>query len=531
MFFPSFRNYANFPFPESPVKPEPQPVFTSFSSTPSSTEPTPQPPVRILSVPVPPSTGSGYISASTAPRANVERKIPDRYIGVTEGPKTTSTQKRYDFKQKLAQLSVEKEQQQQQHLQLQQQSHQSLKAGQEEVAAPAAHNEPSSKATSEQPQQQLKQEVVSSSQPLQTPSHQSFVAADLNQPPPAQAYRSQDVRRQYPQAMSVDSSESSDWGRRIDPEYGAGQRQPPPHPQSNYSAPNDYAHAAPMSLHSFGHAGTGGHGSAGHGSAGHPGSAGHNGPPTAQHGSMKREDYESHWEDLNPYQRWGVPDNQRRPAQNYGDENEDWYDNGNQNGWNHFPDNPTHARYENGGGYREQQPSQRSRPTSNSYDDYNEVYRTDYQRTKKRSENGEDRFHVDQQYGRQQPPSQQQQHMGFRMLKRNDEKSAEYFGNKPGRHEDDSTSTLSQLTRFGRANKPMTQQPAPDLSQKFNKAPGSGKPYQKEPTPVVEKRDPPENVWKKRAEEQQLKEQEERNTWQNVSKSYNEQFLYLRKRT
>jgi hypothetical protein len=139
-----------------------------------------------------------------------------------------------------------------------------------------------------------------------------------------------------------------------------------------------------------------------------------------------------------------------------------------------------------------------------------------------------------------------QQQPAYRMLKRNDEKSAEYFKAAPldSEQAEDESLTLSQLTRVGRVSKPLNfgsinsdsaeiassdtfdsslEQRKTPLSgqQKFNRAPGSGKnERQSENTSQhsTQKANvpPAENVWKKRMEEQQLKQQEDKVTWQHV---------------
>lgn len=147
-----------------------------------------------------------------------------------------------------------------------------------------------------------------------------------------------------------------------------------------------------------------------------------------------------------------------------------------------------------------------------------------------------------------------QQQPAYRMLKRNDEKSAEYFGNHGQESEllDEDSIALSQITRLGRSSKPINfgsiNSDSADIAssdtfdssieqrktlqqgaqQKFNRAPGSGKPPQeRQPdnssqqhssqkstiSPAVET-----NVWKKRMDEQKQKQQEDKNAWQNVRK-------------
>lgn len=144
-----------------------------------------------------------------------------------------------------------------------------------------------------------------------------------------------------------------------------------------------------------------------------------------------------------------------------------------------------------------------------------------------------------------------QQPATYRMLKRNDEKSAEYFGNNGGETElvDEDSIALSQLTRLGRSAKPLNnfgslQSESPEIAssdafessvdqrktpqqvsgqQKFNRAPGSNKPQALADTSVQQQHSsqkanapPAENVWKKRMEEQNLKQQDDKVTWQNV---------------
>lgn len=142
------------------------------------------------------------------------------------------------------------------------------------------------------------------------------------------------------------------------------------------------------------------------------------------------------------------------------------------------------------------------------------------------------------------------------MLKRNDEKSAEYFGSHDGESElmDKDSIALSQLTRLGRSAKPLTfgslQSESPEIGssdtfdssvdqrktpqqmpgqQNFNRAPGSGKPQQsvladtsaQQHSTQKANAPPAENVWKKRMEEQQLKQQDEKVAWQSVRCYYN----------
>lgn len=141
-----------------------------------------------------------------------------------------------------------------------------------------------------------------------------------------------------------------------------------------------------------------------------------------------------------------------------------------------------------------------------------------------------------------------QQQPAYRMLKRNDEKSAEYFANQGAETElaDEDSIALSQLTRLGRASKPINfgsmnsdsadivstdtfdssieQRKTPQMQnqQKFNRAPGSGKPQQEGNASQHSSLQKPatspaeNNVWKKRMDEQKLKQQEDKVTWQNV---------------
>lgn len=123
------------------------------------------------------------------------------------------------------------------------------------------------------------------------------------------------------------------------------------------------------------------------------------------------------------------------------------------------------------------------------------------------------------------------------MLKRNDEKSAEYFGHHAPSVEsepiDEDSAALSQLTRLGRSaratnigslnsespeiassdifDSSVEQQQRKTPQQKFNRAPGSGKPVDSS----NEQKNAPstDNIWKKRMEEQQSKQQEDKVGW------------------
>ncbi|CAD5234253.1 unnamed protein product [Bursaphelenchus xylophilus] len=416
---------------------------------------------KIVNIPPPQSTGSGYIGASTAPRSNVDRKIPDRYIGAPEGSRPSNQpNKRYDFRQKLAQLSMDSKE----------------KSEERQLAQKVVEPVHEIHQTSPQP-------AVQTPQPEPYPVHA--------QPLQPQGGRSQDVRRLYSQPQEpMEEPSHEGWGRPL---------------QDEYSKPRqDFYQPQPL---------TSGHGD-----------SGYQKPP--------RYDEPNNWEDA---ARWGPPPPDRRPRQSSYRAEDEWYPRNEGNGYH---GNEYAGKYDNGGFQG------RNRPVSNSYSDEFDAYGMygNERRTKRRSENGDDnqnRYHRDM--NRDREPTRemneyfegqksqgynrnQAQQPVYRMLKRNDEKSAEYFStrsNLSSMTEEESAETLSQLTRFGRPVKhgQYEQRQSQESLNRFNKAPGAGKPqnqkevHQKESRPQV----PAENVWKKRMEEQQQqqvqKQQEEKHTW------------------
>ncbi|CAD5229553.1 unnamed protein product [Bursaphelenchus okinawaensis] len=404
-----------------------------------------EPKENIVNIPPPPSTGSGYIGASTGPRSNVDRKIPDRYIGAPEGSRPSNQlNKHYDFRQKLAQLSMD-----------------SKERSEERQAAQKAA-EP---AESKQP--------AAAPRPVEQPVYEQQA-----QQAQGQAGRSQDVRSLYTQPSAqeagppdVQQPVESGWGRPMQDEYNR--------PRPEYYPPQQVM--------------------PGHGDAGY-----------------QRHYDDSNWDDM----RWSAPTEQRRQRPPSFRGEEEWY---NRNDGKGGHGGEYGGKYDNG--YQG-----RNRPSSNSYsDDFDPyaMYGGNERRSKRRSENGDDgqnrqyprdNREYDNEVQKGQPGRNAQQPQVYRMLKRNDEKSAEYFStrsNLGSMTEEESAETLSQMTRFGRPSK---QHQNDEAMNRFNKAPGSGKPQiqkeKKEPRPQA----PPENVWKKRMEEQSQqqqvqKKQEEKHTW------------------
>jgi hypothetical protein len=270
----------------------------------------------------------------------------------------------------------------------------------------------------------------------------------------------------------------------------------------------------------------------------------------------------SNWEEYasNGPQNWNAPDrppsnrapNYRGDSRGNSESESGWYSSqqphlrrNDPNGWNYSLN-----EYEN---YHRGQPgSNRSRTTSNSYaDEYEQGIYSPYsadneRRYKSRPKPVEEQsyeYEYPEEYGRpkyNEYETHKPQQPAYRMLKRNDEKSAEYFSNHGASADnelaDEDTIALSQLTRSGRSSKPINfgsiNSESPEIvssdtfdsstehrktpQQKFNRAPGAGKPQHHEDN-TQKSVSAAENVWKKRMETQKLKEEESKVTWQNVS--------------
>ncbi|KAI6191803.1 BAT2-N domain-containing protein [Aphelenchoides bicaudatus] len=521
----------------------------------------------IPTVPPPLTSGSNYIGASVRSDV-VNRKLPDRYYGGSQDARATGN-RRYDVRQKLAQLSMESKD---------------------------SPSTPTEKADTPQSDRQSSVPTVPENAPLEpeTPTgfgnqqHPSNMPQQVGGPAQmqkdaahmrGQELRSQDVRQYYPQTGQQvpqalnELPQTASWNRAAERH---GYDYPPHHDYGRSEVPSPNALLQPL------------HGRADSG----PRSQQLRGPPrmpAAQH-SSQRFDYAddgppplmgqrfgSNWEDYNGTQAWNMPMNDdrmpamARPASNRppfrGDSRANsesepgWYANqqpiahqrrADPNGWN-YPLGDYHRAGPN---------SNRSRTTSNSYaEDYdttNVYYSADSDRhykargAAKTLENQPYEYEYPEDYDRQKYHDYEAHQPAYRMLKRNDEKSAEYFGNHGGEPEviDEDSIALSQLTRLGRsaktANFGSLQSESPEIvssdtfdssvdqrktpqqvpaQQKFNRAPGSGKPQQsvladpetqQQHSAQKTNAPPAENVWKKRMEEQQQKQQDEKASWQNV---------------
>ncbi|KAI6244149.1 BAT2-N domain-containing protein [Aphelenchoides fujianensis] len=492
----------------------------------------------------PPSTGSGYISASTGPRHNVDRQLPERYYGGAQETRSAGP-RRYDLRQKLAQLSMESKE---------------PATPTEKLSAERQMSVPPVSESAEVPKEEPP--APTTTQPPQPAAQAAQPTSAVPQAPQSQQLRSQDVRQYYPQqsapsAPSEDSIEAA-WNR------GAAGGFEMPHDASAYR-PGDL-NAPPQTtppLHGRVEAG-------GYAAGARSNSRQQRGRYDYAEEAPNNQRFSGSWEEpfhmqptSQPPPHWPMDERALQPQQRQqrarGSFRGDSRGNSeSESAWYSMPPPPSNARRNDPNGWSyalTEEPfgrfdatqyaappppvrsgnSNRSRATSNSYGDdyeigvYGGTYAENERRFKRRPEHAEsfgdysneyaDIYERSQQF--QEPPAQPPQ-PAYRMLKRNDEKSAEYFA-KHGGARKAATFDSAEANNFELPATDVRKAHAAAPSGKFNRAPGSGKPQPptkpadaplEAPPKVVQ---PPENVWKKRAEEQQRqlqKQDEEKAHWQ-----------------
>ncbi|KAI6173569.1 BAT2-N domain-containing protein [Aphelenchoides besseyi] len=519
----------------------------------------------------PPTTGAAYIGASTGPRSNVDRQLPERYYGGAQETRVSGP-RRYDLRQKLAQLSMESK----------------------EPATPTEkqniEQQMSVPSTCESVESTVESQPASQQQPA-PPSSQPVAAQQTASGP--QSMPSQDVRQYYPpqHTTSVASEESLDlaWNRSGNPPSG----------NIGYESQHDQNFRGEIITQNF-------QASQLHGRADAGGMYQQQSAPGMRPARSNRPRYDypdeapnSHrysggsWDEpfhappnSQPQQNWapesfGMMRQQRGRGSFRGDgshatsESESgWYNQQSQsnarrndpNGWNYALTEESFGRFDSQP-YVQPPPqrtgnSNRSRTTSNSYGDDYEIgiyagnYADNERRYKRRPETNEAFGDYTNEYvDLYERPKYQEMHQpvaqpAYRMLKRNDEKSAEYLAKHGGGPlmeaaltTEDSHAPVQRVNRNSKAptfdsteTNETAEQSTVDVRKtqqtvggKFNRAPGSNKPTVKMsqetstteiPQQASKPVNPPENVWKKRAEEQQRQlqqqQQEEKANWQHT---------------
>ena len=360
------------------------------------------------------SATGGYIGASTAPKSNVERKLPERYFSSTTSVPTVPRAGKGNFREKLARLSID-----------------SKEASIEQEVKPEKEESPT-------PVQQVPQQVQGNQNAAQPKMSQDVrqihgqVAQVENQQP------------QHPQEWQQQNQEGYyEYDRHHTPGRGEGgydRRYPPrqqqfqrfdeqPLRQQQYRQDN-------MPIDDVG---------------------------------WTQDDMRNNQMRPNPQNRYRMDSRSSNEAdnwQNYNRQNRmpGWYDNGGYPVQHDFQGNHNFQNYQN----------QNYRRHDCDYGNYNE---------------GQN-FHKNENQGFRNPPQGpqrvQQPEMPYRMLKRNDEKSAEYIAHHGG-------AVIPQNSQEQEVQKKKK-------SKKVEEEQEASKPM------------PPENVWEKRMEERKKEEKSIKNS-------------------